>query len=116
MSYNRGSDGRPKGFGFSGFQLKRDRASQLPPPPSSAISKHGYSTMSAISQNALAASYGLPRKRSKTEEEYFDEDDDAPPPVSTLEYIPAPGSPSYQPGPGESSEEDDSLGCLHGRY
>nr|CAD7420559.1 unnamed protein product [Timema poppensis] len=121
MSYNRGSDGRPKGFGFSGFQLKRDRASQLPPPPSSAISKHGYSTMSAISQNALAASYGLPRKRSKTEEDltislvltavrrYFDEDDDAPPPVSTLEYIPAPGSPSYQPGPGESSEEDDPL-------
>ena len=69
MSYNRGGDGKPRGFGFSGFQLKRDRASQLPPPPSSAISKHGYSTMSAISQNALAASYGLPRKRSKTEEE-----------------------------------------------
>jgi hypothetical protein len=69
MSYSRGGDGKPRGFGFSGFQLKRDRASQLPPPPSSAISKHGYSTMSAISQNALAASYGLPRKRSKTEEE-----------------------------------------------
>ncbi|PSN30406.1 ATP-dependent RNA helicase DDX42 [Blattella germanica] len=69
MSFSRGGDGKPRGFGFSGFQLKRDRASQLPPPPSSAISKHGYSTMSAISQNALAASYGLPRKRSKTEEE-----------------------------------------------
>ena len=69
MSFNRGGDGKPRGFGFSGFQLKRDRASQLPPPPSSAISKHGYSTVSAISQNALAASYGLPRKRSKTEEE-----------------------------------------------
>jgi ATP-dependent RNA helicase DDX42 len=69
MCYNRGGDGKPRGFGFSGFQINRDRDSQLPPPPSSAISKHGYSTMSAISQNALAASYGLPRKRSKTEEE-----------------------------------------------
>lgn len=69
MSFNKGGDGRPRGFGFSGFQLKKDKANQLPPPPSSAISKHGYSTMSAISQNALAASYGLPRKRAKTEEE-----------------------------------------------
>ncbi|KAK7793459.1 hypothetical protein R5R35_011643 [Gryllus longicercus] len=110
MSFHRGGDGRPRGFGFSGFQLKRDRENQLPPPPSSAISKHGYSTMSAISQNALAASYGLPRKRSKTEEEYFDEDDEVSTPTSTLEYIPAPGSPSYQEPKEESSDsEEDPL-------
>lgn len=110
MSFSRGGDGKPRGFGFSGFQLKRERSSQLPPPPSSAISKHGYSTMSAISQNALAASYGLPRKRSKTEEEYFDEDDEQVTQTSTLEYIPAPGSPSYQPQGNQSSDsEEDPL-------
>ncbi|XP_066998033.1 ATP-dependent RNA helicase DDX42 [Anabrus simplex] len=110
MSFNRGGNGRPRGFGFSGFQLKKDRENQLPPPPSSAISKHGYSTMSAISQNALAASYGLPRKRSKTEEEYFDEDDEHTAPTSTLEYIPAPGSPSYEMPKVESSDsEEDPL-------
>ncbi|XP_047112962.1 ATP-dependent RNA helicase DDX42 isoform X2 [Schistocerca piceifrons] len=107
MSFNKGGDGRPRGFGFSGFQLKRDKSNQLPPPPSSAISKHGYSTMSAISQNALAASYGLPRKRSKTEEEYFDEDDEHTTPTSTLEYIPAPGSPSYQEPKNDSSDSDE---------
>lgn len=70
MSFHRSNEGKSKGFGFSGFQLKRDsKSNQLPPPPTSAISKHGYSTMTAISQNALAASYGLPRKRPKTEEE-----------------------------------------------
>ncbi|KAG8222220.1 hypothetical protein J437_LFUL001418 [Ladona fulva] len=106
MSYHRGGDGRPRGFGFSGFQLKRDSKGQLPPPPTSAVSKHGYSTMNAISQNALAASYGLPRKRPKTEEEYFEEDDETPTTTPSLEYIPAPGSPSFQQKEDSDSEED----------
>lgn len=37
---------------------------------------------------------------------YFDEDDDHVAPTSTLEYIPAPGSPSYQPQ-GQSSDSDE---------
>ncbi|XP_071446281.1 ATP-dependent RNA helicase DDX42 [Hetaerina americana] len=107
MSYHRGGDGRPRGFGFFGFQLKRDSKGQLPPPPTSAVSKHGYSTMNAISQNALAASYGLPRKRPKTEDEYFEEDDESTTTTtSNLEYIPAPGSPSFQQKEESDSEED----------
>lgn len=66
MSYHRG-----KGFGFSGFSLKK-QDHQPPPPPSAALSKHGYHTLTAISQNAIAGSfsYGQPRKRPKTEDEY----------------------------------------------
>jgi len=41
---------------------------------------------------------------------YFDEDDEHVTPTSTLEYIPAPGSPSYQPQGGQSSDsEEDPL-------
>ena len=41
---------------------------------------------------------------------YFDEDDEHVTPSSTLEYIPAPGSPSYQPQGGHSSDsEEDPL-------
>lgn len=69
-----------KSFGFSSFQLQPAKPKRvnnaIPPPPSTGVSKQGYSTMNAISQNALAAQWGMPRKRAKTEEEYFDEDDD----------------------------------------
>lgn len=59
-----------RGFGFSGFQLnKRNSNNAVPPPPSSGVSKQGYSTMNAISQTALAATWSLPRKRAKTEDE-----------------------------------------------
>lgn len=93
------SSKKNQGFGFSGFQLpaKPKRANNaIPPPPSSGVSKQGYSTMTAISQNALAATWGMPRKRAKTEEEYFDEDDEDSSMSSTpaLAYIPAPGSPT----------------------
>lgn len=71
MSYHKGGDGQPRGFGFSGFQVRSrsERANALPPPPNSALSKQGYSTMTAITQNALSATWGIPKKRSKTEEE-----------------------------------------------
>lgn len=62
-----------RGFGFSGFQFPNKRTASnnaVPPPPSSGVSKQGYSTMNAISQTALAASWALPRKRAKTEDEY----------------------------------------------
>uniref|UniRef100_A0A1B6DVF6 Uncharacterized protein n=1 Tax=Clastoptera arizonana TaxID=38151 RepID=A0A1B6DVF6_9HEMI len=110
MSYHSGGDGKPKGFGITGFQLKSrsERSNAIPPPPNSALSKQGYSTMSAITQNALSASWGIPKKRSKTEEEYFDEEDEQT--TNTLEYIPAPGSPSYNlPANQESDSEEDPL-------
>ncbi|KAG8268476.1 ATP-dependent RNA helicase ddx42 [Homalodisca vitripennis] len=112
MSSNRGGDNKPKGFGFSGFQVKSrsERANALPPPPNSALSKQGYSTMTAITNNALSASWGIPKKRSKTEEEYFDEEDETN--NSALEYIPAPGSPTYKgqaAAAADSDSEEDPL-------
>lgn len=102
-----------KSFGFSGFQLpsKPKRVNNaIPPPPSTGVSKQGYSTMNAISQNALAAQWGMPRKRAKTEEEYFDEDDDdGMASTPALAYIPAPGSPTtteVEPQKADESDED----------
>lgn len=108
MSYHRGSGNKPKGFGFSGFQMsgtKRSGTNIPPPPPNSTLSKQGYHTMNAITENALSACWGMPKKRSKTEEEYFEDDDE--PPTSSLEYIPAPGSPTYDLMK-KSATKDDS--------
>ncbi|KAL0268646.1 UNVERIFIED_CONTAM: hypothetical protein PYX00_010499 [Menopon gallinae] len=107
MSYNRSGSGAPCRFSYAGFVMpKKDSphaGAAIPPPSSgfkssgSGLSKQGYSTMTAISQNALAAhsSWGAPKKRTKTEDEYFDEEEENTMKNSTLEYIPAPGSPSY---------------------
>ncbi|XP_051163787.1 ATP-dependent RNA helicase DDX42 [Leptopilina boulardi] len=115
MSYHRGGGNKPKGFGFAGFQMtgsKRSGANIPPPNINSNLSKQGYHTMSSITENALSACWGVPKKRSKTEEEYFDDDDDAP--TSSLEYIPAPGSPTYElmkktEQKKESDSEEDPL-------
>lgn len=74
MSYHRNNNAKKaKGFGFSGFQMssgqKRTGAAIPPPPPNSAFSKQGYHTMNSITETALAANLGAPKKRSKTEEE-----------------------------------------------
>ncbi|KAK0165929.1 hypothetical protein PV328_004405 [Microctonus aethiopoides] len=117
MSYQRGSNNnKPKGFGFAGFQMsgtKRAGVNIPPPTINSSLSKQGYHTMNAITENALSACWGMPKKRSKTEEEYFEDDDDAQ--TSTLEYIPAPGSPTYdlmnkkEKKNNESDSEEDPL-------
>lgn len=60
------------GFGYTGFQLpstKRTSHNAVPPPPTTGVSKQGYSTMNAISQNALSAAWGGSRKRAATEDE-----------------------------------------------
>lgn len=66
--------------------------------PSSGVSKHGYSTMDAISsQFPNPAQYSIGKKRGKFDDEYFDDDDEASANASgsaDLAYIPAPGSPS----------------------
>lgn len=72
MSYHRGGGNKPKGFGFPGFQMtgtKRSGSNIPPPPPNSVLSKQGYHTMNSITENALSACWGMPKKRSKTEEE-----------------------------------------------
>lgn len=98
MSYHRGGGNKPKGFGFAGFQMSATKRSgvNIPPPTTvnSTLSKQGYHTMNSITENAISACWGMPKKRSKTEEEYFEDDDEAQ--TSALEYIPAPGSPTYE--------------------
>lgn len=59
------------GFNYSGFSLNNKRHNAVPPPPTSGVSKQGYSTMNAISQNALSAAWGGSRKRAVTEDEYI---------------------------------------------
>ncbi|KAL1497232.1 hypothetical protein ABEB36_008227 [Hypothenemus hampei] len=82
------------------------------PPPAAGLSKQGYSTMNAISQNALTASWGTgSRKRAVTEDEYFDVDDEEQ--VPDLAYIPAPDSPTRlkmdKKNDEEGDDEDDPL-------
>jgi len=45
--------------------------------PTPGVSKHGYSTIDDIDgKNVGGASYGLPVKRTRTEEDYFNDDED----------------------------------------
>lgn len=82
MSFN--SSGG-KGFGFTGFTVPKRNVNTTSmnavpppsaqmhavPPPTSGLSKQGYSTMNAITQNAVTGNWGtLGKKRSKTEDEY----------------------------------------------
>ncbi|CAH0564672.1 unnamed protein product [Brassicogethes aeneus] len=101
------------GFNYSNFKPSSNSTKKhnaVPPPPTSGVSKQGYSTMNAISQNALSAAWGGSRKRAATEDEYFEEDEEEQ--VPELAYIPAPGSPTYdemQRKKQEEQEEDDPL-------
>lgn len=99
-------------FNYSGFKMgskPRQSHNAVPPPPSTGVSKQGYSTMNAISQNALSAAWGGSRKRAVTEDEYFDDDEEENAP--SLAYIPAPGSPTQleKSSKRDDIEEDDPL-------
>ncbi|XP_047500609.1 ATP-dependent RNA helicase DDX42-like isoform X1 [Penaeus chinensis] len=98
MSYNRG-----RGFGFGGFSFNKKQET-TPPPPNATLSKHGYHTMTAISQNAISGGcgYGQPRKRPRDEDEYFDDEDES----FDGAYQPAPGSPGPQRKEESDSDED----------
>lgn len=82
----------------------------LVPQTGGGLSKHGYSTMDAISQFANSSQYALGKRKSRTEDEYFDEEDETTP---DLAYIPAPGSPTasqpQQKAVDSSDEDDDPL-------
>lgn len=103
--FHKGSAGRPRGFGFEGFNVAAKKPEpQLPPsalpvdnaPTSSlpVINRRGYTGLTTITQNALDINYGNLRKRPKTEEEYFEQDDDEDK-RGQLAYQPAPGSPTW---------------------
>lgn len=68
MSSQRGN--KPKGFTFQISGNKRAGAN-IPPPASlnPPLNKQGYHTMNSITENALSATWGMPKKRSKTEDE-----------------------------------------------
>lgn len=103
--FHKGGDGKPRGFGFGGFQLATKKSdpqlgeSALSDPSTTpqlpVVNRHGYVGLTTITQNAMDASFGLPRKRPKTEEEYFDDDEEEDK-TGNLEYIPAPGSPTLE--------------------
>ena len=59
------------GYDFNSFKYNKSKGSHnaVPPPPSTGVNKQGYSTMNAISQNALSAAWGGSRKRAVTEDE-----------------------------------------------
>ncbi|VVD01128.1 unnamed protein product [Leptidea sinapis] len=116
MSYNSGGSSG-KGLGFAGFTMPKRNPSNISlhavppptamnavPPPNSGLSKQGYSTMNAITQNAVTG-FTLGKKRAKTEDEYFDDDDE--PPTPALAYIPAPGSPTYNMMNSRNEEEEE---------
>lgn len=118
-------------FNFKGFSMRppsaRDKAAQFSlnavPPPSSlnqpaprggsraTVSKHGYSTMDAISADG-AQQYTPGKRRGRLDEDdYFDDEDQPTRKDSALDYIPAPDSPSAnaQPPSDDDDEEDDPL-------
>ncbi|XP_023029336.2 ATP-dependent RNA helicase DDX42 [Leptinotarsa decemlineata] len=98
-------------FNYANIHSNNTKRHNAVPPPSSGVSKQGYSTMNAISQNALSAAWGgTSRKRAATEDEYFDDDEEEA--VPDLAYIPAPGSPTrieMERKKQIEEEEDDPL-------
>jgi len=57
-------------FSFnSGGRSSSSRSVAIPPPANSGLSKQGYSTLNAINHSAISNSWGVPKKRAKTEEE-----------------------------------------------
>ncbi|XP_064455461.1 ATP-dependent RNA helicase DDX42-like [Ornithodoros turicata] len=122
--YHKGGGGRPRGFGFEGFNVAAKKSdpqlgqSALPPestpsPSLPVINRRGYTGLTTITQNAMDINYGNLRKRPKTEEEYFDQDDEDDK-KGQLAYQPAPGSPSWNESCGNrnqhsSDSEEDPL-------
>ncbi|CAG9864424.1 unnamed protein product [Phyllotreta striolata] len=98
-------------FNYANIHSNTKRHNAVPP-PTSGVSKQGYSTMNAISQNALSAAWGGSRKRAATEDEYFEQDEEEQ--VPDLAYIPAPDSPTRlemdkKKPANEDNEDDDPL-------
>ncbi|XP_050539442.1 ATP-dependent RNA helicase DDX42 [Daktulosphaira vitifoliae] len=94
-------------FAFNSSRSSSSRSSAIPPPPNSGISKQGYSTLNAINHSAISSTWGVPKKRAKTEEEYFEEEDEHQ--HSQLDYIPAPDSPTNKKSFTDSDSSEDPL-------
>lgn len=95
-------------FSFnSGGRTSSSRSVAIPPPSNSGLSKQGYSTLNAINHSAISSTWGVPKKRAKTEEEYFEDEDEHQQPQ--LEYIPAPDSPSNKKSDCDSDSSEDPL-------
>lgn len=106
LKFNKGGDGRPRGFGFQGFAINKKPAepSNVKPPGTDTLGFAPGSTL--FPGRSYNFSTNIGKKRVKSEEEYFeDEDEDNP----DLEYQPAPGSPGVEKESSDSSDSDDPL-------
>ncbi|XP_070565800.1 ATP-dependent RNA helicase DDX42-like [Ptychodera flava] len=95
--YHKGSPDKPRGFGFGGFSLSRDRRREeplVPQAPQYPISSGGGAPF--ILKNAMSTNRTPNRKRYKSEQDYFDDSDEETPGVS-----------SKSRGFSEEDDEDD---------
>ncbi|KAK3108954.1 hypothetical protein FSP39_019665 [Pinctada imbricata] len=99
--FHKGGDGKPRGFGFSGFALKKESE-----PPPSGLSGMPGSGGGAGSKFMPGRSFGyhtnIGKKRARNEDEYFDDEDE-----DDMAYQPAPGSPGAKKN--DDSDSDDPL-------
>ncbi|XP_029638136.1 ATP-dependent RNA helicase DDX42 isoform X1 [Octopus sinensis] len=107
LKFNKGGDGRPRGFGFQGFAINKKPAEpqNVKPPGTETLGFTPGSTLFPGRSYGFHTNIG--KKRVKSEEEYFDDDDDE---NLDLEYQPAPGSPGVDKEEGDdNSDSDDPL-------
>ncbi|XP_069110146.1 LOW QUALITY PROTEIN: ATP-dependent RNA helicase DDX42-like [Argopecten irradians] len=104
--FHKGEDGKPKGFGFSGFALGKKPDEVDPAKPVSGMagmpSNAGGRFMPGRS---FGYSTNIGKRRARNEDEYFDDDDEE----GDLEYQPAPGSPGADDKNKDGSDSDDPL-------
>ncbi|XP_060066289.1 ATP-dependent RNA helicase DDX42-like [Ylistrum balloti] len=105
--FHKGGDGKPRGFGFSGFALGNKKADE--PDPSKPVSGMAGMPSNAGGRFMPGRSFGystnIGKRRARNEDEYFDDDDEE----GDLEYQPAPGSPSADDKNKDGSDSDDPL-------
>ena len=104
--FNRGNDGKAKGFGFGGFAIQPKRTG-----PETQLAQMGFGAPAGFAGRSHSGSMNIGKRRVRSEEEYFedDEEDHHQEGGDDLEYLPAPGSPSLKKSKrGDNSSDSDS--------
>lgn len=97
---SRGSDGKTKGFGFSGFTISKKEDST---PSQSGLGGMPSGGSKFMPGRSFGYHTNIGKKRARNEDEYFEEEDEE----DNMAYQPAPGSPGEEKN--EESEEEDPL-------